>query len=202
MENLEKYILLSYPHIIQEYNRKTTSNYYEAGVLYHPITSGFGCTSEGSNEPFEIENGVYLKSGDIQLTLVSKINKYHRCGVLLSEAHKKIKRIDESVLPIGNPIPNSKKVLYIKDFRIHQHYFTNHNKLGGRIIIHKDGFKGYWELYSYIGNSSFSLKHVHSYDSVNREQYTIKHNVSVREFKQTVFGDSNIKFKCDLFSHL
>ena len=58
-----------------------------------------------------------------------------------------------------------------------------------------------YEFYNIIGGS-WTLKHVKSYDSIGRENYDIKFKVSVRQFKEYVFGDPNIKFKCQLFGDL
>lgn len=65
MENtkmtLEDYVLEHKPSLYEEYKRTTTPHYYEGGgVLYHPITNGYGCGSEGSSEPFYIEKYLSL----------------------------------------------------------------------------------------------------------------------------------------------
>lgn len=212
---LDKYIQDNYPHIIAEHKRATTPFYYEAGVEYHPITNGFGCDSGGSDERFIIKDGTYLKNGDVQMTLESLDKKDHRCIVRLSEAHTKIARVDESVQPKGNPIPSNKRVKYMTvngmNFTITQFSWRGYkdNKLCGRIWIHCDQYpksrvwgedkSSWYELYNYLGNG-WNLKHVKSYDSVGREKYDIKFNVSMREFKRIIFGNQDIKIKCELFS--
>jgi hypothetical protein len=217
MESLEKYIQKTHPSIVEEYKRLTTPFYYEPTVIYNPIRSGFGCGAGGSSKPLVIEKGIYYKNGEITLSL-KELGADNRYSILLSEAHTSIKRADETIEPLGLPIPNSKELLHMtidgKNYVIWQTYFRyyENKRLGGRLIIRCDQWKKFnhsgsektefFELYSYIGNSSWSLKHVHSYDSVGREQYKIKHNVSVREFKETVFGNPNIKLKCDLFGHI
>jgi len=214
IETLEQYIQKHRPNILDEYKRATTPFYYEPGVIYHPITNGFGCGPQGSNEHFVIKDGTYLKGGEIFLSLQSLDKADHRCSVLLSEAHLKIKRVDESVAPIGTPIPNDKEIKYMeidgKNYTITQLTWRHHSDktLGGKIWVRCDQYPttkvygqeraAYYELYSNFG-STWNLKHVKSYDEVAREQYDIKFNVSMREFKRIVFGDPNIKIKCQLF---
>ena len=214
METLSQYISENYPGIISEFKRATTPFYYEPDVIYHPITGGFGCGPQGSKERFVIKNGTYLKNGDISLHLQSLDNEDRKCGVNLNEAHKKLVRSDESIAPIGKQIPNDREVKYMtidgKNYTITQlkwRYYKD-NTLCGKIWVNCDKFpvstvygterSSYYELYSNF-DSTWNLKHVKSFDSVGRENYDIKFNVSVREFKQIVFGDANIKIKCQLF---
>jgi len=150
-----------------------------------------------------IKNAFYSDT-DMQLTLTKIGHPEDSYGVSMSEAYLKLKREVEEE-PKGIPIPNNKSdfniVVNNKHYRIHQAYWRNYDtkRLGGRLWIHCDEdlpsnrHQPYYELYCYFG-SKWHLKHVHSYDSVYREQYDIKFNISVREFKQTVFGDPNIKF--------
>ncbi len=217
METLLEYIEKTSPHIIDEYKRKTTPFYYEPDVIYHPITNGYGCGSQGSNERFVIKSGSYSKDGEIQVTMQSLDKPDHRGIMSMSIAHKQFKRVDETKQPIGKHIPNNKSHLYInvngKDYVINQNYFRFHQdkRLAGRVIIiclHSTPTRVYgedklphYELYSNFG-STWNMKHVTGYDSVGREIYDIKFKVSVREFKEKVFGDPNIKIKCDLFGHL
>ncbi len=128
-----------------------------------------------------------------------------------------MKRVDESVMPIGRHIPNSRKCIHMirggVEFTIWQAYWRSYDTktLGGRVTVTRsDGRvsstlggdrKEYHQLYSHFG-SVWHLQHTKSWDSVARENYDIKKNVSVREFKEIVFGDPNVKIKCDLFGHL
>ncbi len=214
MKTLEQYVSENYPKISEEFKRLTTPFYYEPNVIYNPIRSGFGCDSNGSTKPLIIVNGDYYKSGAIQIKL-KELNGDSTYTVSKNELHTSLKRADESVEPQGLTIPNSKKIIYKlidgKEYVIWQTYFRDYTtkKLGGRLIVKCDQWKNflawgskydeYVELYSYIGNSSWTMKHVYSYDSVGREQDTITHNVSVRKFKEKVFGDPNVKLICDLF---
>jgi hypothetical protein len=212
MELLE-YISKNYPETIEEHKRLTTPFYYEPGVLYHPITSGFGTHNRGGNKPLEIIAGTYYRDGDIEVHLKSLKESDTKYGVLLSEAHLKIKRIDESIAPVGRKIPNDRNRIYMNvngiDWNITQMFWRNYGnqRLGGRVWITQDtGTKQYvgnrcpyYELYFVIGKGVWNLRHIHSYDSVGRENYDIKFGISVREFKQRVFGDPNIKLKCQLF---
>ncbi len=214
METISQYVAKAHPHILEEFKRKNTPFYYEPGVVYHPITNGFGCGSEGSKERFIIKNGTYLKNGDISLHLQSLDKDDHRCGAYLSEAHTKIARADESIAPIGTPIPNDRETKYMtidgKNYTITQLTWRNYQDktLCGRVWVNCDQFptsnvygqdsKSYYELYCHFG-SKWNLKHVKSFDSVGRENYDMKMGISMREFKQIVFGDANIKIKCQLF---
>lgn len=217
METLQTYIEKNHPEVIAEHRRATTPFYYETGVLYHPITNGFGCGVGGSDEELIIVDADYMKSGSVNLRIQSLKKPENKYSVTLSHAHTKIARVDESIAPIGNIIPNSKQHIYItvdgKDYSIYQSYGRHYETKvkTGRIIIRCEqdtpsracgrDYQPYYELYSHFG-SNWTLKHVTSYDSVAREQYTIKHNISVREFKQKVFGNPDIKFKCQLFGNL
>lgn len=204
---LEDYIRIYHSTINDEYFRFITPFYYEPGVLYHPITNGYNCGIEGSNVPFKIIKADYLSNGDCHITLEN--DKGDKFGANKLDIHKKFKRIDETIAPIGNIIPNSKRFIYImhnnERYIIHQSYSRHYsnNRLGASIIVTKDDEKKntpYFHLYSHIGDSKFSCKTVKSYDNIGRENYDFYRNITVREFKKLIFGDSNIKFKCYLFS--
>lgn len=203
--NLETYIKEKYPEKVEEYIRYITPFYYEPGVVYRTLVNGFGEGRPGSKQ-FMIKNGSYFDN-EIHITLVEVNNPAdpnHRYGVSLSEAHLKLKR-DVEETPKGLLIPNNKSDFIIKHnnktYRIHQSYWRDYSskRLGGKIWIHCDEdlpinrHQPYYELYSYFG-SKWNLKHVYSYDTTHREQYNIKFGISVRDFKQEVFGNSNIKF--------
>ena len=210
---LEQYIKKDYPSINEEYIRLTTPFYYEPNVIYHPITNGFGCGREGSKKEVVIINADYLANGERYISIQEVKDKSHNYSATGSIIHKQLKRVDESVKPIGIEIPNSKRIMYVSHnnviYEVIQAYWREWEKktLGGRItvwvwdehdnneIIRK---KPYWELYSYFG-SKWHMKHVKSYDSLMREDYDIKFNISVREFKKYVFGDSDVKLKCSFF---
>ncbi len=214
MDTLEQYIAKHNPKIISEYHRATTPFYYEPDVIYHPISNGMGCGSEGSNERLIIKNGTYCKGGDIQLTLQSLDKPENRYGCSLSEAHLKIARVDETVQPIGKHIPNNREVKYMtingRDYRITQLRWRRYDtkELAGKIWVtceqdtpvraYGRDYYPYHELYSNFGHT-WNYKHITSYDTTAREIYNIKMGVSMRYFKEKVFGDANIKIKCQLF---
>lgn len=68
-ETLEGYVKRVHPKVLDEYVRVITPFYYEPNVRYNPITSGFGCGSEGSSKELVIIDGTYHKDGDISMTL-------------------------------------------------------------------------------------------------------------------------------------
>lgn len=93
--NLDEWIELHYPKIKAAYLRDTTPDYYTEGVLYHPITSGFGCGSEGSDEPLLITKiAPYKEGGDIFVTFESQRNKGNRYSSKQSELYRKVKRLE------------------------------------------------------------------------------------------------------------
>ncbi len=207
---LFEYINLYHNKTYQEFVRFTTPNYYEPNIQYQLIDDPRRLT-------YEIVSGTYMRDGDIQMTLRNVKNHTQKISVTKSEAHLALKKVDETQLGVGLSIPNDKTNIYMiidgVEYNIWQAYWRNHNDktLGGRVIIRRTsdtpvktnyGYKQpYFELYSHFG-SKWHLKHVYSYDSVNRELYDIKFNISVREFKEKVFGNPNVKLKCDLFSNL
>lgn len=221
METLIEYIKSDYPEIIEEHKRKTTPFYYEPNVFYHPITNGMGCGSEGSNEPFEIINGTYHRNGEIHMSLQSATKSEHKICVSLSEAYKKLKRIDDLGVNEnkvhGLTIPNSNQQIYMnndgKDYSITQLYWRDYysNKLGGRVIVtclqdkpsivYGSEKMPYYKLYSVNGDGDgcWNLEYVHSYDSIGREQYDMMYSITVKQFKSIVFGSHDVKLKCQLF---
>lgn len=208
--DIQKYLEQNHPKVVEEYIRFTTPSYYEPNILYHPITNGMGCGFEGSNEPFEIINATYLKNGEMNINLRST-KKDTKIQIRKSEIHTKLKKIDESVVSKGIPIPNDKYVTYMTingvGYVIIQSYWRDYSKktLCGRVFVKCSDIDGdkqpYFELYCHFG-STFNMKHVYSYDSAGRENYNFNKNISVRKFKELVFGNPNVKFKCELFGHL
>lgn len=216
--DIQKYFEENYPKAVAEFVRFTTPSYYEPNILYHPITNGMGCGFEGSNEPFKIINATYLKSGEMHIMLQSTWKSDHKIIINKSEIHTKLKKIDETVESKGVLIPNDKRVTYMTidgvQYQIWQAYWRNHDKktLGGRVTIRRSSVDHmsdsygrqrhpYFELYSHFG-STWNLKDVHSHDSIGQEQYTFKRDVTVRQFKELVFGNADVKIKCELFGHL
>lgn len=207
---LAEYFKTFHKKAYDEFVRFTTPNYYEPNIHYQLIDSIRGLT-------YEIVSGTYMRDGDIHMTLRNVKNHTHKISIHKSEAHLALKKVDESQLGVGLSIPNDKSNIYMiidgVEYSIWQAYWRNYNDktLGGRVIIRRTSDKPvktnygekqpYFELYSHFG-SKWHLKHVYSYDNVNREQYDVKFNISVREFKEKVFGNPNVKLKCDLFSHL
>jgi hypothetical protein len=211
MDALIEYIKENNPAILEEYKRFSTPFYYETGVEYHPITNGFGCGPEGSNERFVIINGDYRSNGAVHLSMQAVKDKTRKVSVLLHEAHKKMKRVDDSVAPVGRPIPASHDTIYMTvngvEYTIWQAYWNNGKQPMGRIIIKygEPQYKNrnpYYEVYSYVDKGKWSIKHVTGYDSVGREHYTITHNLTLKDVKNSIFGNPEIEFKCELFGHL
>jgi hypothetical protein len=201
---LEQYINEFHPRIADEYKRYSTPFYYEPDALYHPITNGFGCGTEGSNKRLKIVNASYLKNGERHIKTVNVDDPSQMYSTEGSTIHTKLKRIDESIAPVGKVIPNDKRFIYILhngiEYTILQAYWRNHkdNRLCGRIWVSKTADeenkkRPYFEFYSYFG-STWALKHVYGYDQYD-EKYTIKFEVSVRQFKQIVFGSPDVKIK-------
>lgn len=217
MENikmsLEDYVLKHKPSLYEEYKRATTPHYYEGGgVLYHPITNGYGCGSEGSNEPYYIEKVSLIDGGkDYNVTLRSVIDNSHAGGCKFSELPKSFARIDETEKPIGIKIPYDKQYLHLTINGIEYNVFwwlqhekeTSWNekaKWRGQVVVSSNSFpiinkhRTYYKLYITCYGDEFFLQHTYSYDSVGREQYNMYRDISVREFKRIVFGDANVKF--------
>lgn len=202
--DLLEYMQKFYPSILEEYNVKHIPCYYEGNVLYHPITNGFGCGEDGSDVPFKIIKALPLLNGDFCLSFQNQRDKKIVCGVLLSEAYKKMRRIKPYNTIKASLVPRDNTIIYMKVdgkyYVIHKHIKRNHNNMGYsmNIIVYYDE-KHYYHLYKNGDTSVMTLKHVHGYDSVDRELYTIKHNVSIKEFKMTVFGISKIRLVCHMF---
>lgn len=217
MENtkmtLEDYVLEHKPSLYEEYKRATTPHYYEGGgVLYHPITNGYGCGSEGSSEPYYIEKVSLIDGGkDYNVTLRSVIDNSHAGGCKFSELPKSFARIDETEKPIGIKVPYDKQYLHLTINGIEYNVFwwlqhekeTSWNekaKWRGQVGVSSDSFpvinghRTYYKLYITCYGDEFFLQHTYSYDSVGREQYNMYRGISVREFKEKVFGDANVKF--------
>lgn len=205
MNELLEYIENNYPEIIEEHKRATTPFYYETGVEYHPISSGFGCGQGGSSEKFVIVNGDYIK-GELKYCYMRSLYSPDRNYVLtMEDAHKQMKRVDESVAPLGNVIPDTNRFICLRhngcNYTITQGWWRDYNSgtLRGRIIVHCEEDKEYYrrkpyhELYIAADGKHFCLKHVHSYDSGGREQYNFTKKISVREFKELIFGDPKFK---------
>lgn len=204
--DIKEFIAEKHPDLIDEFHRYTTPNYYETGVLYYPITNGFG-TSAGGNKHKHLKiTGWNASKGDLSMTLqdIKEGNKY---SVSIYEAYHKLVRVNPNEVAKYN-------VNVVSGMRYLEHkgeeYTVNimkwvdyHSKrLNCKVWIRRlsdipvrvygEDRKPYYELYSVIGKGSFSLKHVHSYDSVAREQYTMKHNISVKEAKKIIFGDDYV----------
>jgi hypothetical protein len=222
MESLEDYVKKDYMHIHEEWVRKNTPHYYETGVLYYPITNGFGTQTGGNpNKHLRIEHATYIKGGKRFIHLIEmnppKGQTPSAYGSEDETIYKQLKRVDESILPVGNVIPHDNSRIFFTyngiDYSIYQAYWRNYGdeRLGGRITIRKVGIningvkfpmpkelsEEYFELYSVIGKSEWNLKHVKSADKLGREDYDIKFKVSVREFKKFVFQNPNVKFITD-----
>ena len=185
------FIKINYPEIVEVYRRKTTPFYYETGVLYHPMRSGFGCIG-GSKKPLKIIKATYTKD-IVYLHLVD--DKGDKYSVTLDEAPTSIKRLDDSIAPLGNIIPDTKEIIYLThnniDYKITQMYFRNYgdNRLNARVWVRRscdkeiNGKQPFFELYSVIGKGKLNLCHTKSYDSIGRDNSDYKFNISVRQFK-------------------
>lgn len=217
MENiritLEDYVLEHKPSLYEEYKRAITPHYYEGGgVLYHPITNGYGCDSKGSNEPYYIEKVSIIDGGkDYDLTLRSAIDNNHAGGCKFSELPRSFVRIDETEKPIGIKVPYDKTRLHLNINDIEYNIFwwleyekksswNKNAKWKGLVVVSSDSFlvinghRTYYKLYITCNGDEFFLQHTYSYDAAGREQYNMYRGISVREFKRIVFGDANVKF--------
>ena len=205
METFEEYVRINYSNIIDEYYRYSTPFYYEMGVEYEFINQ-----EVYYKDIFLIENGRYSINGKLQsIRLYCKSKPDLKISYNIKDIPLKIKRVDETIKPIGNLIPQDKQFFHLKfndtTFTIFQTYSRDYssNYLTGRVIVKSDkmkrvnGYDEYFELYNYI-NKGWSLKHVFDFDSIGRENYKLTHNITVRNFKEIVFGDANIKLKNDV----
>ncbi len=210
---LQSYLDKYHPDISAEFIRASTPFYYEPGVRYHPIRSGMGCGSGGSSEPFVIKDADYIKDGSMHVNLYNPDKPEHRIILTSDELSSAIKRIDDTIAPVGKSIKNSRRRLYMSvdgiDYDITQMYFRNYDdkKLSCRIWVSrscdspvKTNFNIHQPYFELVGTrKSLTMIKIFNWDSISRSQETYKHNVTVREFKQTVFGNPNIKIKCQLF---
>lgn len=204
---LEKFLGEHYPKSLEAYKRRADPFYYEGETLYRPITSGFGCDDKGSNEPLKIVSASLINNGeDYVLSLQSQTNKNNKYSIRLSQACFSIARFDDTVIGTGIPVKASRNTFsFVSNgvtYEIYQSFHRNYeNKLTGRMFIHSEAFgssygkRHYYDLYIAAGEPTFFLKEVYAYDSVQREQYTIHRNITVRQFKEKVFGNANIKIK-------
>jgi hypothetical protein len=203
-----EYVTENYSDIPDEYFRKITPYYYIPGVEYNPIVSGFG-SSGPSNKALFITDGTYVE-GDIFLHLVDRRGNSYVCE--LSTAHKKLKRANPYIL---NPvkIPNNKTSQYIfhNDIKYHishLHHRSSNNKLCMKMIVNSESFgkttvygtdrQHYYQVYRNYFTPETIVKHVFGYDGVGREQYNLT-KCTVREAKNIIFGNPDIKLKCQLF---
>jgi hypothetical protein len=212
--SIQEYIEKNHPEIIEEHRRLTTPNYYFAGGEYNPLRSGFGCIGASNKILVMSDIADYVK-GDICLTLYDKDKPSNKYSVSLSKAHRDIKLAEEPKVFDGKLPKNSGVHKYITrngcEYTIYLNTWREYQKntLCVRMIVHRSidapvkvygvNKQPYFEVYSHFG-SRMHLKHVHGYDSVGREMYNgIKFDINVHKVKELIFGDPNIKLKCDLF---
>lgn len=204
---LEKFLEEHYPTSLEAYKRRSDPFYYEGDTLYHPIASGFGCDDKGSKEPLKIMSASLINNGeDYVLSLQSQTNKNNKYSIRLSQACFSIARFDETIIGTGIPVKASRNSFSIVNdgvtYEIYQSFHRNFDgKITGRMFVHSESFgksygkRHYYDLYIATGDSVFFLKEVYAYDSVHREQYNIHKNLTVKQFKEKVFGNANIKIK-------
>lgn len=209
MISLEEYVIKSNSDLYSEYQRMITPFYYETGVLYHAITSGYSCGSRGSKNPLLITDCHSESNGDFSINLQSQLKPENKYSVRWSEIHRSIKRIDDTATPIGNLIPNNRKVIYPIingiEYSVVQHKWNNYytGKLAGSITVREEdptlinGCAPYYMLYT-ASDRAF-IKHVYSYNTVKRAQYYIISDVTVKKFKEIVFGNPNAKLICSRY---
>lgn len=221
METLLKYIKSEYPHIVDEYKRKTTLNYYEGGgVLYKYIRENRNSrlfTSYG----YVIKNADYKKDGNHVLNLCSvdcdgKENGDMYRSIDLNDAHRELTRVTNKK-PKGYKIPNSFNIIYItvgeKEFSITQSYYRNNSYVRensymcARVNVtceseepFSNGNKPSFELYSMIGDGKFNLRYTYG-RTFHNDESELKMGINIRQFKSIVFGDHKTKLKCQLFGN-
>ncbi|MFW6242835.1 MAG: hypothetical protein ACOC2W_01615, partial [bacterium] len=102
---LEEYIKKNHINVLEEYIRFITPYYFEPNIEY---------IYKNSDKILIIQNAVYSRNGDIiELILYNKKNKNERYIIKYSEAHLKLKRLDEGVLPTGKKIPHTNEIIYL-----------------------------------------------------------------------------------------
>jgi hypothetical protein len=211
---LEQYVKERHVSVNEEYVRFITPNYYVANGEYNPIRGGFGCSGPNSKILVIAPKCMYTKE-DLHIELYEKSKPSQRYICMKSELHTSLKRVIEQEsyegeLPRNNgvkkymTIGESEYSIWMPTWR---HYQSG--KLQFRMIVRRStdelvktnyGFsQPYFEVYNSASNGSFCLKHVYSYDTVQREQYNLKFGVSGRQIKEAIFDDANTKLTCHLF---
>ena len=195
MISFEDFIKTHYPDTLEEYKRLTTPNYWECGILYYPMTSG--CSGIGKMyRTMKLVNATVFKND-------KHFNFDYTDGtgaaqIKESEAHFKLMRVDENVEYKDNII-NDGTISYITinniEYKIRQYYFRNYstNRIAFRCFVSSDQLENSYEYYNLIGKGESILKTNKPQRHLTREEYNIQFKVSVRQFKQIVFGNPNIK---------
>lgn len=212
-KNFEEYLNSQYPKQLKKYKEdyeiSLIEDYFQSNIRYSYLNK--------PNQIYRIIYASYTKD-NIHYYLESikdkskiGISKHEVLHYNDMEAHKVLRRIPEDINKIGNIIPNDKRFIYINNFTIQQIYTKcyNSNKRWVKVTVwdnntSKDfnGRRPYYELYCVIGDNKFNLKHVYSHDGIGRENYNTFMDISIRDFKSKVFGNPNIKLKCDTFLHI
>ncbi len=203
---LKDFLIDKHPSIMDEYRRYTTPNYYENGVLYYPVDGGFGNLNGSKNQRLKLISSSISKN-NIEMTFEDIKSKTKYC-CFITEAYKKLARVDENS-PCKYNVNITSGTRYLihngSEYTIQLMYWLNHEgkRHDSKIWIRRlndpvqfmygRNYEPFYELYSVIGKSSFSLKHVRSYDTVARENYDFYANLTIRRAKEIIFGTSDVK---------
>lgn len=189
---LQDYIQIDYPDIAEEYKRLTTPNYYECGVEYYPLRSGFGGTGK-KYKTLVFKNITLFKNNVFHARLYDKDNPKDSYIINSSSLHKDLVRVDENIEYKENLI-SDKRIRYIVvdgveyqiRFDVWREYQTQ--KIRWTVIVSSESFKFYYNYYNRTGVPCLTYHPTGKID-----KYDFYRDCSVRKFKEIVFGNSNIK---------
>lgn len=193
LEFLQEY----HPETLEQHKRLTTPNYWECGVVYNPQVSGFGCSGKSEKKLVLKDATVYKE--DKHFTLYELNDPKQRYICTEKEAPFKLKRFDESVEYKDNMI-NDGVISYLtigdNEYKIRKYFDKSYST--GKVIfviwVSVNNSSVTWEYYNRIGKAEPVLKvNKPRKHYLDREDYDIHYKVSVRKFKEMVFGDPNIK---------
>ncbi len=198
--SLDEYIAKKCPDIIEEFKRLATPNYYECGVEYYPLVSGFG----GSGKEYKklMLKECTVAESTVIYHLYDVADPRNTYSVTSQEIYKKLKRVDENVRYKRN-IQIDKAIKFVRQldgniFIVTSHTWKNHfNKRTDFKVVIRCSDTSFFEYYSMVGKGVANLKH-HYKGDLNTS--TFEANVSVRKMKEIVFGDPNIKIT-ELFEY-
>lgn len=194
----EEFCKKEYPESVEIYKRLITPNYYECGIEYTPLRSGFGGSGSGY-KTLVLKDCTIYKGEVTSYNLYDKNNPKNEYSCNPENIHKSIKRINENV-PYRKCIidDGSSKCIIVGDreYDITLLYFRNYpdNRVGFRIFVKCKESPVWWEYYNMIGKAEPVLKINKVKKSImERDEYELFFGVPVRRFKEIVFGNPNIK---------